>query len=393
MEGTGLNNVQEPLNKRGYPDDPRGHQDLVEFRHADQLLDIFLQGCLDTILHATKATAAVFRPLSSPDALLQTGNIFNSGYPWEYGSTDPNATQRCSICEHAEQTGQISIDHSAQCAHLAHDPAFRKRCSHVVAIPVFVKNQCQGILSLYLTHDPATCPLPPELWQSYGDMIGLALENSRLTRDSQRMFLAAERQAIANEIHDSMSQNLFYGRVRISLLCEALQGGNADTARQCLSDISDALDSVQKSVRDLITHFRCQMDPLGLHHALNMLIDGLKARSAISFEYSYPKQQPDLTLEQELQIFHIIQEALNNVVLHSRATQARVAIANELQEILVRITDNGTGLSSLHSPEGHYGLIIMQERARRIGGTLDIRSSSGIGTEIQLTVPFFRTAL
>ena len=391
MEGTGLNNVQEPLDRQGCPDALKEHQEPVEIRQADRLLDIFLQGCLDTILQATKATAVTFRPLVSPDALLQTGSIFNTDHPWKYESTALDIHGDCGVCERAAQTGHVCMSHSTHCTRLIHEPGFRQSCSHVVAIPVLVKNQCQGILSLYLPHDPENCPFPPELWPFYGNMIGLALENSRLTRDSQRMFLAAERQAIANEIHDSMSQNLFYGRVRISLLCEALQGGNTDTARQCLDDISDALDSVQKSVRDLITHFRCQMDPLGLHHALNMLIDGLKARSSISFEYSYSKQQPDLTLEQELQIFHIIQEALNNVVLHSRATQARLIISNELREIHVRITDNGTGLSSLHSPEGHYGLTIMQERARRIGGTLDIRSSSGIGTEIQLTVPFFRT--
>jgi two-component system, NarL family, nitrate/nitrite sensor histidine kinase NarX len=195
----------------------------------------------------------------------------------------------------------------------------------------------------------------------------------------------AERQAIANEIHDSLAQNLVYGRMRMSMLQEALRKNDELLAHKCLHDVNEALDSGQKSVRELITHFRCQMDPLGLQHALQVLVNDFCERTGIALEYSNRVTDPGLPLEHELQVYNIVREVLANIAAHSGATQARMLVSRRNGRYAIAIEDNGVGISGTLPEEGHYGLSIMRERAQRIGAEIEMESSKGLGTKVRLS--------
>ncbi len=351
----------------------------------DKPLETLLNGFLKTILRMTGARAGAIRLLSRDDMELYLGASI--GLPSEIVHCESQVSLHCGICGTAVQDGLIHSTDTAYCAQRTDSAFFGPSCQGLVAVPLDFRGKCIGVLNLFFEQNRVMGEDAEQMLRSYAELIGLSLENARLSRENQRMNLIAERQAIANEIHDTLSQNLFYGRLRMSVLSEAVRAGNGELVQKCLGDISDALDSGQKSVRELITHFRSQMDPLGLHHALKMLIDGLKVRSSITFEYSHPIAHPELTLEQELQVFHVIREALNNIVLHSKATQARLVATHDDGVLKFQITDNGMGMSSIASPAGHYGLTIMHERAKRIGATLDIHSAEGVGTQITLSLP------
>ncbi|MDE2355041.1 MAG: GAF domain-containing protein [Betaproteobacteria bacterium] len=351
----------------------------------DKALEALLEGFLDTIMRMTGALGGAVRLVSTTGPELYLGA--SRGLPPELTQEESHVDLTCGVCGDAVQAGRLHSGGSAYCAERNPGTFFGGCCRGVVAVPLDFRGQRIGLFNLFFSEPRDIEPEAAQLLGSYAELIGLTLENARLVRENQRMNLLAERQSIANEIHDSLSQNLFYGRLRMSVLTEALRTGDQPLTERCLEDIGEALDSGQKSVRELITHFRSQMDPLGLHHALYMLIDSLKARSSISFEFAHPSIHPDLTLEQELQVFHVLREALNNVVLHSHATQARLAILREGPLLLFEVTDNGLGMAAATSPAGHYGLTIMQERARRIGATLDIHSAAGVGTRIVLALP------
>lgn len=351
----------------------------------DRPLEALLEGFLDTILRMTGALGGAIRLISGTDPELYLGA--SRGLPAELVAQESRVDVACGACGDAVQHGRLQSGDTAFCAEHSPGPFFRERSRGLVAVPMDFRGRRIGVFNLFFSEPRAIEPAVAQLLGSYAELIGLTLENTRLLRENQRMNLLAERQAIANEIHDSLSQNLFYGRLRMSVLTEALRTRNEDLSRRCLEDVGEALDSAQKSVRELITHFRCQMDPLGLNHALHMLIDSFKARAAITFEFVHPSIPPDLTLEQEMQVFHVLREALNNVALHSQATQARLAIAREGGRLVFEVTDNGLGMAADTSPAGHYGLTIMRERARRIGATLDIHSAAGVGTRIALTLP------
>jgi two-component system nitrate/nitrite sensor histidine kinase NarX len=213
------------------------------------------------------------------------------------------------------------------------------------------------------------------------------VEHNQHHRETRRTELIAERQSIANEIHDSLAQTLMYARMRANLLIESIRGGNELTAVQYAQDIDETLESCQKTVRTLITDFRCEIDPAGLLQALNVLAQQFTTRHGIALEYVNRVADLDLTLEFEIQIFHIVREALANIATHSNATHARLIIDSTSNDFVFTIEDNGRGGYTFTPIEGHYGMMIMRERAARIGGEIKIESSEGLGTLVQLFLP------
>ncbi|NDU86021.1 MAG: GAF domain-containing protein [Ferrovum sp.] len=365
---------------------PEALDKTVLLIEPDKTLESLLDGFLETIIRTTGARAGAVRLFSISGNSLILGA--SRGLAQDTLDLESCRPLDCGICGQSLKDGQLHHASTNFCAKLhTSSPFFREECSQLIALPLHYRGHQLGMFTLFLDKDPVMGEALRPLLVLFAEMIGLAVENSRLSQDNQRIKLMAERQAIANEIHDSLSQSLFYGRLRMSALAEALRTKDEALTDQCLEDIGEALDSGQKSVRELIAHFRSPMDPLGLHHALQMLLDGLKSRSSIIFEYQHPRCQQDLSLEQEMQIFHILRECLNNLVLHSQCTHASVTITEDTAGLTFEVTDNGVGLDSLQSPVGHYGLTIMQERARRIGAKIFFHSAQGVGTQVRLFLP------
>lgn len=141
-------------------------------------------------------------------------------------------------------------------------------------------------------------------------------------------------------------------------------------------------------MRTLITDFRCEIDPSGLLQALNQLSQQFKERHNIALEYINRVGDLDFPLEFEIQIYYIVREALSNIATHSNATHARLVIDHTLNDYVFTIEDNGRGGYTFTPIEGHYGMLIMRERATRIGGEIKIESSEGLGTLVQLFLPY-----
>jgi two-component system nitrate/nitrite sensor histidine kinase NarX len=196
--------------------------------------------------------------------------------------------------------------------------------------------------------------------------------------------LLDERQSIANEIHDSLAQTLYFAKIRTSLLLDAMKSDNDLLSFKCAQDIDEALESSQKTVRELVTHFRCQMDPKGLRFALQKLVNDFVARTNIRLAYDNRIDDLELPKEYELQVFLIVRESLVNIATHSGATMAGLTISREGAHYQFAIDDNGAGVGDVAPLEGHYGLEIMRERALRIGGEVKVTGLEGQGTRVQL---------
>jgi two-component system nitrate/nitrite sensor histidine kinase NarX len=222
---------------------------------------------------------------------------------------------------------------------------------------------------------------------SFADLLGTIVKHNKSNREAKRTELIAERQSIANEIHDSLAQSLVYTRMRTSLLLESIRTLNARMVTKYAHDIDDALESSQKTVRELITEFRCAMDPEGLLHALQTLTDEFRNRSDIVLEYINRVANLELPLEYEIQVSHIVKEALANIATHSGATHAGLAVDLTGNHYVFTIEDNGSGGCTFTPIEGHYGMKIMRERAQRIGGEIKVESADGFGTRVQLIFP------
>jgi two-component system nitrate/nitrite sensor histidine kinase NarX len=130
------------------------------------------------------------------------------------------------------------------------------------------------------------------------------------------------------------------------------------------------------------------MDPQGLLHALGASVDNFRRNTGA--ELDFVNDMPDLALtpEQENQVFHIVQEALSNVARHAGAKPACVHLAPAgPAKVRILVEDDGSGLVPHSGGGSHYGMDIMAERARRIGGALEVSTRAGGGTRVLLEFP------
>jgi two-component system nitrate/nitrite sensor histidine kinase NarX len=347
-------------------------------------LRILLDGFLETVIKSFGADAGAIRLLSpSGNELHMVGSV---GLPPEVIERESHVNPDCGVCGKAAHVDGVHAEETAVCAQRSHLKFFDEDCMQVVAVPLVYRGNPIGIFNLFFDDKQEIAGDFTRILNSFAEMIGASLENARQSSENRRMNLMAERQAIANEIHDSLAQTLVYSRMRMSVLQEALRKHDELLAHKCLRDVNEALDSGQKSVRELITHFRCKMDPLGLQHALQILVNEFGERTGIALEYSNRVSDPGLPLEHELQVYNIVREVLANIAAHSGATEARLLVSRKDGRYIVTVEDNGTGMSSVAEPEGHYGLTIMRERAQRIGAEITVESAEGSGTRVRLSL-------
>jgi two-component system nitrate/nitrite sensor histidine kinase NarX len=341
-----------------------------------------LDGFLETIIKSAGASGGAIRMLSSDGLELHIAGAV--GLPKEIQEGEGHVDLGCGVCGQAAREGSLQTTKAATCARLSGIGFFGSGCKGVVAVPLEFRGKRIGVFNLFFDEERELGEEAAHTLRCFAEMIGISLENARLARENRRMQLMAERQAIANEIHDSLAQTLTFGRMRMTVLKEALRRQDADLAQKCVNDVNEALDSGKKSVRELITHFRCQMDPLGLRHALQVLAGDFVERTGIELEYTNTQADFLMPMEHELQVFNIVREVLANIATHSGASRASLRVSRERGRYVFAIEDNGTGMPGSIPPEGHYGLTIMRERARRIGAQIEVDSAKGEGTRVRL---------
>ena len=218
-----------------------------------------------------------------------------------------------------------------------------------------------------------------------------APEHAPLEREALRTALANERQMMANEVHDSLAQGLTYMRMRMSLLRDAIRDGDDARAFKYWSDVDSSLTNAHRRLRELITYFRSRMDPQGLLHALQEMTETFLDRTGVALEFANRAPDLDLPVGREVQVFHIVQEALANVCKHANARRARLTLEGTGAGYEIVVEDDGVGMAADPNGErgeaGHYGIAIMRERASRLGGELTLDSAPGAGTRVRLYFP------
>ena len=344
-----------------------------------------LEEFLGIIIKTVGASAGAVRVLSPNGMELEMVGAI--GLPPEVCERESVVGLDCGVCGKAVCNMDVSSSDAGTCAQRYGCRFFGEDCKYVVAVPLKYHSNQLGVFTIFFAGIQDVPDDVARIFRSFAELIGIALENTRQNRENRRVSQMAERQMMANEIHDSLAQTLVYTKMRMSLLMEAMRTHNELLAFECARDVDEALGSSQKTVRELIAHFRCQMDPLGLQHALQALVDEFHGRTGIALGYANWVTDLDLPLEHELQVFHIVREALANIAAHSGANRARLTVGRNGGHYVFTIEDNGSGGCNGVPVEGHYGLRIMRERAQRIGGEIEVRSSGRIGTLVRLSFP------
>ena len=191
---------------------------------------------------------------------------------------------------------------------------------------------------------------------------------------------------IARELHDSLAQSLSYLKIQVARLRKVEVAGPDNDLRQgILDELSTGLNSAYRQLRELLTTFRLKLDTPDLGTALRETTVEFSERlpRPISLHYQLPPNM--LSANEEIHILQIVREALSNTVKHARAVTVTVAVTFESPRVRVTIADDGLGLPSGNAPPQHYGLIIMQDRARTLGGKLTVSNRREGGVQVELT--------
>ena len=222
--------------------------------------------------------------------------------------------------------------------------------------------------------------------RAVADQTAVALENARLFSEVRGKAALEERQRLARELHDSVSQAL-YGIALGAKTARKLVDQNPQLVADPLEYVLSLAEAGMAEMRALIFELRPEsLETEGLVAALEKQAAALRARHEIGVETSLcdePGASPDV----KEAVYRIAQEALHNTVKHARANNVGLEMACEPGSLILEVSDDGVGFDAGGDFPGHLGLRSMRERASRLGGTLTVRSSPGGGTRIRARIP------
>ncbi|WP_349408266.1 HAMP domain-containing sensor histidine kinase [Pseudalkalibacillus sp. SCS-8] len=214
----------------------------------------------------------------------------------------------------------------------------------------------------------------------------LVNDKAELVEKAHTAATIEERQRLARDLHDAVSQQLFALNMMSSAAMK-LFNTHPERAKQQLEQVVDMANKAQGEMRALLLHLRpVQLSGENLYTGIKGLVEELKLKSGIEIE-SDIQSIPELPKGIEDHLFRMIQEGLANALRHSQASRLTIRLDHTGQHIRVHLRDNGVGFVSNEPKKTSYGLKTMQERCNEIGGTLSITSAQGKGTALDIRVP------
>ncbi len=260
------------------------------------------------------------------------------------------------------------------------------RASHLAA-PLRIGERVIGALCVGSPVKNQFVAESADMLTKLANVAAIALENARLFAQAERMATLEERRRVAAEMHDGLGQTLSYLGLMTDQVVEFLADGQEgaalarlhktrETIGRATSDVRRAINSLMQAApppRDLFTWLRGALDEVAAQHDFEPVW------------LSDADSAPDCSPQTAQQIYNITREALNNAARHSHARRISVHTGRSDGGYFVSVEDDGQGFdTSQPEPGGHFGLQIMQARAKHIGGHVELQSEVGRGTRVTL---------
>lgn len=255
------------------------------------------------------------------------------------------------------------------------------------SIPLYHHDKRVGVLNVARTDWQELSADDLRLLSTVGDMLSIALERAQLFEQSVRLGAVDERNRLAREIHDTLAQGLTAIALHLET-ADALLDLDPERARQSIQQALTLarghLDEARRSVLDLRA---APLEGRTLPEALETLAHTLETQRGFAVTFESVGGPRPLPIRIEAGLYRMAQEALNNVVQHARATSVTVQLTVVPDRIALTIEDDGQGFDPAELPDDRFGLIGLNERARLLGGSLELYSSPGEGTTVTISIP------
>lgn len=254
--------------------------------------------------------------------------------------------------------------------------------SNVIA-PIRSNGDVLGFLSLDSATPGYYTQAHAERLQSFADQAAIAIQNARLMDRAKQAAILAERGRVANELHDTISQTLW----SMSLITERLPAIweiDKDKGQRSLTSLHQLSQNALTEMRSLLLELRpSTITDENLGDLIRQVATTISNRSDLNISIQIDGQEP-VPDKVHFALYRVVQEALNNVVLHASATTVVINFSSYSGRVELSIQDNGSGFDPDNTGVGRLGLSIMKDRIQKIGGIIEIISAKGEGTLINV---------
>ena len=343
----------------------------------------------DDLSNLTKGFSSRLFNLVKCDALaIRWTDEANQRYFLDGGSNLPESisdnehclTSGSCYCGSNQESGEVKVinfDRQLEANRLCVKEGF----ATLVTIPVALQNKLMGEVDIFFKNKVVIDSEQKSLLVTLTNHLAGALEAQKIKALEKEATISEERSLLARELHDSIAQSLAFLKLQVGLLKEALSGiSNADP-QKILSELDLGLKESYGDVRELLLHFRTRTNIEDIEPALKNTLQKFEHQSGISTKLEIIGDGLPLPPDIQIQVMHILQEALSNVRKHAEAKNVKV-IVNQSPNWSFEVIDDGKGFKSEKQDSTHVGMSIMQERAEKIKATIKVQSVPNVGTRV-----------
>lgn len=262
------------------------------------------------------------------------------------------------------------------------------RIQALAQLPIVVGDEVFGIFYLGYESPRVFGAEDDRVFTALAQRAAVAVENARLYEQASEVALMGERNRIARDLHDRVSQVLYSINLFASAARTYLSRGDATAAAAPLEQVQKQAGSGLAEMRALIFELRPEsLKEEGIIRAIEKLVASSEDRYGVRVQSELPEVEPDIPLAAKEMLYRVTSEAVHNIAKHAQATEAQIVLASQPEHLVLDIRDNGKGFDPTGEFPGHLGLKSMRERAAQFAGTFDIESSPGAGTHIRVRIP------
>lgn len=337
----------------------------------------------------TKGFSSRLLELSAGDAIaIRWTDEANQRYFLGGGSNLPQSildSEHClssgsCYCGSSKESGEVKVINFDK--HLETDRlCVKEGYATLITLPVALQNKLMGEVDIFFKKITNIDSEQMSLFITLTNHLAGALEAQKIKALEKEAAISEERSLLARELHDSIAQSLAFLKLQVGLLKDALSGtGNSDP-QKILSELDLGLKESYGDVRELLLHFRTRTNIEDIEPALKSTLQKFEHQSGISTTLEMVGDGLPLPPDVQIQVMHILQEALSNVRKHAEAKNVKI-IVNQSPNWTFEVVDDGRGFKSNQQDSTHVGMSIMQERAEKINATIKIDSIPKIGTRV-----------
>lgn len=258
---------------------------------------------------------------------------------------------------------------------------------NLISVPIRLHSKLLGEIDLFYKRDVTLTVDEQDLVDTLATHLATAIEGLRAVALDREAAVSGERAFLARELHDSIAQALSFLKIQVQLLRTAVRKNDVQKAERALDELDDGLKESIADVRELLVHFRTRAQGDEIETAIQETLQKFHHQTGLKTGSKVTGDGMPLPPDVQVQVLHIVQEALSNVRKHAGATGVQVHV-NKGPAWRISVHDDGRGFDPrAERTELNVGMKIMRERAQQIGATVDIRSAPGEGTVLSLLLP------